>query len=76
MPAYRIIRRVANTLTIRFSRETVLAHYRQYGDQWPFLPDFRVGCVVHCIENRPAVVVERFTISSCTIQIVLQWISA
>lgn len=76
MPAYRIVRRVANTLTIRFSKETVLEHYRQCGDTWPFLPDFRVGCDVHCIENRPAVVVERFSINGRSVQIVLQWISA
>ena len=76
MPAYRIIRRVADTLTIRFSRETVLEHYRQCGDTWPFLPDFRVGCVVNCIENRSAIVVERFILNGRAVQIVLQWITA
>lgn len=73
MPAYRIVRRIGNTLTIRFDRETVLNHYRQFGDTWPFLPDFRIGCIVDCIENRSAIVVERFIVSGFH-QIVIQWI--
>lgn len=57
--AYKVTKRSGNTLTIRYPRSVVLAHYQTYGDTWPFLPDMRVNSVVEFIEHRPAIVRKR-----------------
>lgn len=57
--AYVVKTRYENSITIRYPRTVVLAWYREYGDDFPFMGGMRVGDIVQHVEETPAIVRKR-----------------